>query len=67
MKRNNIFGPCIANVLREANDIINLNKTYSNLKIEIKYLQDKKMNLSNYSNSPYNLRPLPLNKPNYNY
>jgi hypothetical protein len=67
MKRNNISGNNIVNVLREANDIINLNKTYSNLKIEIKYLQDKKMNLSIYSNSSYNLRPLPLNKPNYNY
>src|SRR5215208_2255699 len=52
IKRNNISGNNIANVLREANDVNNLNKTYYNLKTEIKYLEQKKMYLQNYSNSP---------------
>jgi uncharacterized protein YerC len=67
IKRNNISGNNIANVLREANDVNNLNKAYYNLKTEIKYLEQKKMYLQNYSNSPYSLQPLPLNKQNYNY
>ena len=32
MKRNNIYGKDIANVLRKANDVINLNQTILNLK-----------------------------------
>ena len=32
LKRNNIYGKDIVNVLRAANDIINLNQTNSNLK-----------------------------------
>ena len=67
MKRNNVSGNNIANVLREATDIINLNQTHYNLKIEAKNLEQKKMYLQHYSTSPYSLQPLPLNKPNYNY
>jgi hypothetical protein len=67
MKRNNVSGNNIANVLREATDIINLNQTHYNLKIEVKNLEQKKMYLQHYSTSPYSLQPLPLNKPNYNY
>jgi len=67
MKRNNVFGKDIANVLRAANDIINLNQTYSNLKTETKYLEHKRMSLLYYSHSSYSLQPLPFNKPNYNY
>lgn len=35
MKRNNVSGPHIVNILRTANDVINLNQTISNLKTEI--------------------------------
>src|SRR5688572_2741754 len=35
IKRNNISGKDIANVLKTANDVINLNQNYSNLKAEI--------------------------------
>jgi hypothetical protein len=38
MKRNNISGPDIANVLRKANSVINLNQTILNLKGEIEIL-----------------------------
>ena len=64
MKRNNVSGRDILNVLRTANDVITLNQTYSNLKTEIRSLEHKRMY---YSNSSYGLQPLPLNKPNYNY
>ena len=67
MKRNNIFGPDIANVLREANDINNLNKTYYHLKTEVKNLEQKRMYLLDYLRSPYALQPLPLNISKYNY
>ena len=49
MKRNNIYGKDIVNVLKTANDIINLNQTYSNLKTEIKKLEQKRMYLLYYS------------------
>ena len=62
MKRNNISGNDVVNVLREANDVINLNQIISNLKSEINILERKKINLSYYS-----LHSLPFNKPNYNY
>ena len=39
MKRNNIYGKDIVNVLRTANDVINLNKSISNLKSEIEKLK----------------------------
>ena len=67
MKRNDVSGTDILNVLRIANDVINLNQTYLNLKTETKYLEQKRMYLLDYSRSPYSLQPLPLNKPNYNY
>ena len=68
MKRNNISGNDVVNVLREANDVINLNQIISNLKAEINRLEQKKINLSYYSASGYSLQPLlPFNKPNYNY
>jgi hypothetical protein len=67
MKRNNISGNDVVNVLREANDVINLNRIISNLKAEINTLEQKKINLSYYSHSGYSLQPLPFNKPNYNY
>ena len=62
MKRNNISGNDVVTVLREANDVVNLNQIISNLKAEINILERKKINLSYYS-----LHPLPFNKPNYNY
>jgi hypothetical protein len=67
IKRNNVSGKDIANVLRTANDVITLNQTYYNLKTEIKNLEQKKMYLQDYSHSPYSLQPLPFNKPSYNY
>ena len=67
IKRKNVDGKNIVNVLRTANDIVNLNQTYSNLKTEINNLEKKRMSLLYYSPSRYNLQPLPLNKPNYNY
>ena len=68
MKRNNISGNDVVNVLRTANDVINLNQIISNLKAELNRLEQKKINLSYYSASGYSLQPLlPFNKPNYNY
>ena len=67
LKLNNVYGKDIVNVLRTAKDILNLNKTYSNLKIEINNLEHKRMKLLYYSHPGYSLQPLPLNKPNYNY
>ena len=59
LKLNNVYGTDIVNVLRTANDIINLNQTYSNLKIEINNLEQKRMKLLYYSHSRYSLQPLP--------
>ena len=67
LKLNNVYGTDIVNVLRTAKDILNLNKTYSNLKIEINNLEQKRMKLLYYSHPGYSLQPLSLNKPNYNY
>jgi hypothetical protein len=68
MKRNNIYGKNVVNVLRTASDIFHLNQTYSKLKEEIKNLELKRMSLFYYPNSSYSLQPLlPLNKPNYNH
>ena len=67
IKRNNISGNNILNVLRIIKNIINLNQSYSNLKKEINDLEQKKMSLLYYSHSRYCLQHLPLNKPNYNY
>jgi hypothetical protein len=60
MKRNNISGNDVVNVLREANDVINLNNSISNLKSECETWQRVK---NNHDNAP--LEPLP--KINWNY
>ena len=46
IKKNNIQGQDIANVLRKANDVINLNQTILNLKGEIEKLKQMKNNYS---------------------
>ncbi len=60
MKRNNISGPNIANVLRKANSVINLNQTILNLKGEIEKLKQNKNNYSLNQNTMkiYYLPPL---------
>jgi len=66
MKRNNISGPDIANVLRKANSVINLNQIISNLKVEIEKLKQNKNNQQYPQNNfYYPLKPLP--KMNWNY
>ena len=69
MKRNNISGPDIVNVLRKANDIINLNQTYSNLNAEIEKLKQMKNNytLNQNTNNYQPLLPLGLPKHYYRY
>ena len=67
MKRNNVFGKDILKVLKTSTDIDTLNKTYYNLKSEVKNLELKRMYLLYNPTSSYSLQPLPLNKPNYNY
>jgi len=67
IKRNNISGKDIVNVLRKANDVNNLNQTFSNLKADINRLEGQRMSLSYYYNSGNGLQPLPFNKPNYDY
>jgi transposase len=67
MKRNNVFGKDILKVLKTSTDIDILNKTYYNLKSEIKNLELKRMYLLYNPTSSYSLQPLLLNKPNYNY
>ena len=64
MKRNNVYGKDIVNVLRTASDVNTLNQTDYKLKTEIRSLEHKRMY---YSHSSYGLQPIPLNKPNYNY
>jgi len=64
MKRNNVFGKDIVNILRTANDVINLNQNYSNLKTEIEKIEQKKNNYSLNQNNMRNhylppLGPLP--------
>jgi hypothetical protein len=67
MKRNNVSGLDILNVLRTAKYVSNLNQIYLNLKTETKYLEQKRTYLQDYSRSPYSLQPLPLNKSKYHY
>ena len=50
MKRNNLSGEDIANVLRTATDVNNLNQIISNLKIEIEKLKQNKNNYSLHQN-----------------
>ncbi len=60
LKRNNIFGPDIVNVLRKANKVNNLNQTILNLKGEIEKLKQTKNNYSlNQKMQPVPLGPLP--------
>ena len=64
IKRNNISGNNIANVLKTANDVINLNQTILNLKGEIEKLKQNKNNYSlnqttNNYQQPVPLGPLP--------
>ena len=67
MKRNNVSGKYIANVLRTANDVINLNQTCYNIKNQVEKLRQIKNNLQ-YTNNYYlpPLKPLP-NPTNWNY
>ena len=67
LKRNNVFGKDILKILKISTDIDTLNKTYYNLKSEIKNLELEKDILLYYGTSSYSLQPLPLNKSNYNY
>ena len=46
LERNDIYGKDIVNVLRTANDVINLNQTILNLKTEIEKLKQTKNNYS---------------------
>jgi hypothetical protein len=65
MKRNNISGKDIVNVLRQADNVINLNNSISNLKLECETWQRVK---NNHDNAP--LEPLPkINRyyPNYHF
>ena len=66
IKRNNISGNNIANVLRQTKDVINLNKTLSNLKNEIEKLKQMKNNYSLNQNNNYK-QLLPLGLPKYYY
>jgi hypothetical protein len=58
--RNDIYGKDIVNVLRTANDVVNLNQTIINLKGEIEKLKQTKYNYSLNQNTMKNLRPVPL-------
>ena len=67
MKRNNISGPDIANVLRKANSVISLNQTILNLKGEIEKLKQLKNNYSLNQKTNYQ-QPVPLGPlPRYYY
>lgn len=60
MKRNDVYGPDIANILRKANGVINLNQTILNRKGELEKLKQTKNNYSlnqNYMRN-YQLPPL---------
>jgi hypothetical protein len=67
MKRNNISGSDVVNVLREANDVINLNQIHANLKAEIEQLKQTKNNYSLNQNTNYQPELLPLGLPEYYY
>jgi hypothetical protein len=60
LERNDIYGKDIVNVLRTANDVINLNQTILNLRGEIEKLKQTKNNYSlNQNLQPVPLGPLP--------
>ena len=64
LKRNDIYGKDIVNVLRTTNDVISLNQTIINLKTEIERLKQTK---NNYSLNQ-NIKPLlPLGLPEHYY
>ena len=66
IKRNNIYGPNIANILRKANKVVNLNQNILNLKGEIEKLKQMKNNYSLNQNT--NSQPLlPLGLPEHYY
>jgi DNA-binding Lrp family transcriptional regulator len=69
MKCNNISsGPDITNVLRKANNVVNLNMTIINLKTEIEKLKQTKNNYSLNKNTNYQpLLPLGLPEHYYRY
>jgi hypothetical protein len=60
IKKNNIQGKDIVNILRKANDVINLNQTILNLRGEIEKLRQTKNNYSLNQNTMKNLQPVPL-------
>ena len=60
LKRNNVSGDNIANVLRKANDVNNLNQMVSNLKAEIEELKQTKNNYSLNQNTMRNQQLPPL-------
>jgi hypothetical protein len=66
MKKNNIYGNNIVNVLRTANDVSNLNQDLSNLKAEIEKLKIMKNNYLLNQNTNYQ-QLLPLGLPKYYY
>ena len=59
MKRNNVSGRDIVNVLRTANDVNNLNQIHSNRKTEIEKLKQIKNNYLLNQNNNYH-QPMPL-------
>jgi hypothetical protein len=67
MKRNNVYGQNIVNILREAKDVNNLKQNYSNIKNEIEKLRQIKNNLQ-YTHNNYlpPLQPLPRYSPSGN-
>jgi len=67
IKRNNVSGNNITNVLRKANDVNNLNQTFSNLKAEIEKLKQTKNNYLLNKNTNYLPQLLPLGLPKYYY
>ncbi len=67
IKRNNVEGKDIVNVLRTANDVINLNQNHSNLKTEIEGLKQMKNHYSLNPHNNYQLLPLGLPEHYYRY
>ena len=67
MKRNKISIRDSENVLRTANDVINLNQIISNLNAEIESLKQMKNNYSLNQNTNYQPQLLPLGLPKYYY
>jgi hypothetical protein len=64
MKRNNVSAKNIVNILRTANDVINLNQRISNLKAEIEKLEQMKKDYSSQILPP--MQPLPRHPSSWN-